>query len=387
MGRKLPLLTIVLGLMTLVIAALMATAGSTAAAQTGTPDIQPTQSSSDEQPPKTSNAYCLLCHAQPERVWNLPGGEKLSLTVDPSILAKSVHGDSNKKGALACGDCHVNYRFPHPVNTSRTVREFTLERYATCRTCHEDEYTRSQDSVHGAALRSGRLEAAVCVDCHGSHDIQSPAEPRQRISLTCGKCHGAIFDQYRSSIHGKALLAEDNPDVPTCIDCHGVHNIQNPTSALFRVRSPELCLGCHANNDLMAKYNISTNVHDSYLTDFHGETVALFEQQDPRVPTNKAVCYDCHGVHNIQQVTHGNTQPIRENLLATCQQCHPNATANFSAAWLGHYPAMREVFPLLYTANGLYGVLTPAVLGLIVFSIASDLYRRVRRRRSHTAGA
>jgi predicted CXXCH cytochrome family protein len=387
MGRRLPLVTVILGLLALVLGALLTlTDSQVSAAKTG-PNILPEQTQSDDQPPKASNAYCLLCHAQPDRVWTLPSGEKLSLTIDPSILAKSVHGDANKKGALACADCHVNHRFPHPVDTSQTVRQFTLERYATCRTCHEDEYTRSQDSVHGAALRSGRLEAAVCVDCHGSHDIQSPAQPRQRISLTCGKCHGAIFDQYRNSVHGKALLAEDNPDVPTCIDCHGVHNIQNPTSALFRVRSPDLCLRCHANTDLMTKYNISTNIHDSYLTDFHGETVALFEQLDPKIATNKAVCYDCHGTHNIQKVTNGNAAPIRENLLTTCQQCHPNATNNFPAAWIGHYPATQEEHPVLYAANRLYGVLTPAVVGLIGFSIISDVYRRVRRRRNDAEGA
>jgi predicted CXXCH cytochrome family protein len=378
MSRRLPSLTVLVGLLVLILAALFAMIDNKVAASNDGPPSPPAQFQSGDQPPKPSNAYCLLCHAQPDRTWTLPSG-------DSSSLARSVHGDSNKKGALACADCHVNHRFPHPVNTSQTARQFTLERYATCRTCHEDEYTRSQDSVHGAALRSGRLEAAVCVDCHGSHDIQSPAKPRQRISLTCGKCHGAIFDQYRTSVHGTALLAEDNPDVPTCIDCHGVHNIQNPTSALFRVRSPDLCLMCHANADLMAKYNISTNVHDSYLTDFHGKTVALFEQQDPKVPTNKAVCYDCHGTHDIQRVT--SAQPIRENLLTTCQQCHPNATANFPAAWIGHYPATRADHPLLYTANSLYSLLTPAVVVLIGFSVVSDVYSRVRRRRNHAAGA
>ena len=49
----------------------------------------------------------------------------------------------------------------------------------------------------------------------------------------------------------------------------------------------------------MNKYEISTEVFDTYVADFHGTTVILFEHQDPNVETNKAVCYDCHGVHNI----------------------------------------------------------------------------------------
>ncbi len=382
MTRKTALLTIGLGLLVLTLAVLLSGAETRAAA----PESAPVQNPQQEAPQKLSNAYCLLCHAKPDRTWKLPSGETLSLTVDPTVLAKSVHGDSNAKGALACADCHVDYSYPHPVETSQTARDFTLGRYAACRSCHQDQYTRAQDSVHGAALRTGRREAAVCIDCHGAHDIQPPDKPRQRISLTCGKCHGAIFDQYRSSVHGAALLSENNPDVPTCIDCHGVHNIQNPTTSLFRVRSPELCSKCHANNDLMTKYKISTHVHDSYLTDFHGSTVALFEQQDPRVPTNKAVCYDCHGVHNIQPVKNGNLEPVRENLLTACKQCHPTATTNFPAAWIGHYPATAGAHPLLFGVTGLYNLLVPGVVGILGILVGTDLFRRIRRllgRNSH----
>lgn len=337
------------------------------------------ESAEDVQP---TDAYCLLCHSQPGRVWTLPSGETLSLTVDPSILAESVHGESNPEGALACADCHTEQRFPHALPSSQTIREFQLERYVTCRNCHEDQYTRSQDSVHNAALEAGRLEAATCVDCHGGHDIQQPDQPRYRISLTCEQCHGAIFDQYRSSVHGVALLEENNPDVPTCIDCHGVHNIADPTASLFRVRSPQLCANCHADSALMAQYGISTNVFDSYLADFHGATVALFEQQDPNTATNKAVCVDCHGVHDIAPVDAENSSVIRANLLSTCQQCHPGATTEFPNAWIGHFPPTLESHPILFVINALYSILIPLTLVVFVLLVATDLIRRVRERTS-----
>ena len=50
----------------------------------------------------------------------------------------------------------------------------------------------------------------------------------------------------------------------------------------------------------MQKYGISTEVFNTYVADFHGTTVTLFERQHPDQPTNKAVCTDCHGVHDIQ---------------------------------------------------------------------------------------
>lgn len=353
------------------------TGGAPAGAQAVSPE------STEEAPPEASNAYCLLCHSKPDQVWHLPDGETLSVTIDPAVLAGSVHGETGDHAALACADCHPNFRYPHPVSLSQSVREFQVERYAVCRNCHEDQYTRAQDSVHGEFIRAGRLEAATCVDCHGGHNIQPPDEPRQRISLTCGRCHGAIFEEYRNSVHGAALLDEANPDVPTCIDCHGVHNIGDPTTTLFRVRSPELCAKCHANADLMGKYNISTNVFDSYLTDFHGSTVVLFEQESPNVVTNKAVCYDCHGVHNIQAVNKDDgVSSIRANLVTVCRECHPDANADFSDAWIGHYPATQTTHPFFYFLNRLYDVFIPVALGVLVVVIASDLFRRLFRRNS-----
>ncbi len=374
MKRRTPFLIIAFGFL-LILLALTLPRESRAAI----PVAAPGDSVLDEAP-KPSNAYCLLCHAKPDQTWKLPSGETVSLTVDASILAKSVHGDASSKGALVCADCHGNYRYPHPVQTVQTLRQFTLTRYATCRNCHEDQYTRSQDSVHGAALRAGRPEAAVCVDCHGGHDIQPPNKPRERISLTCGKCHGAIFDQYRNSVHGKALFTENNPDVPTCIDCHGVHNIQNPTTAAFRVRSPDVCSKCHSDEALMAKYKISTHIQESYLTDFHGSTVTLFEQQDPKIPTNKAVCFDCHGVHNIQPVKSGNVSAIRDNLLTTCRQCHPDATVNFPDAWIGHYPATPTSHPILFTVDGIFRALLPVSAGVVVIMVGADFFGRLRQR-------
>lgn len=341
--------------------------------------ITAAQDADADEPPPASDAYCLLCHTKPDQVWHLASGESLSVTIDPTVLARSVHGESNPEGALACADCHPNFRYPHPASLSRSVREFQIERYAICRNCHEEQYTRAQDSVHGEFIRRGQLEAAVCIDCHGAHDVQPPDEPRQRISLTCGRCHGAIFEEYRGSVHGAALLDEANPDVPTCIDCHGVHDIQNPATNLFRVRSPELCGQCHGDTELMGRYGISADVFNSYLTEFHGSTVALFEQEAPNVVTNKAVCYDCHGVHNIQAVD-GDSSGIRETLLTTCRQCHPDASADFSAAWLGHYPATLDSHPTFFLLNRLYDVLTPLVLVLIGGLIGSDLFRRMRRR-------
>jgi predicted CXXCH cytochrome family protein len=338
----------------------------------------PAETDTDAEQP--SDDYCLLCHSNPDRAWELPSGEVLSLHVDGEVLANSVHGTDNPDGALACADCHANHRFPHQPTTAQNVREFQIERYTSCQTCHEDQYTHAQDSVHGEAISAGQLDAATCVDCHGSHDVQVPNEPRDRISLTCGQCHGSIFTEYRASVHGEALFEEQNDDVPTCIDCHGVHDISNPTATSFRVRSPELCATCHADEELMERYDISTNVFDSYLSDFHGSTVALFDQEDPDAVTNKAVCYDCHGVHNITAADDSKSQVAKENLLVTCQQCHPNATDDFPDAWVGHFQPTFDDNPALTLVDWFYKIIIPATLGGFVLLVGTDVFGRVRRR-------
>jgi hypothetical protein len=130
----------------------------------------------------------------------------------------------------------------------------------------------------------------------------------------------------------------------------------------------------------MAKYGISTNVLNTYVADFHGTTVTLFEKQSPDQPTNKAVCYDCHGIHNIKVVTDPEATVVKENLLMTCRQCHPDATANFPASWVGHYRAGPTRHPLVYYVQLFYRIFIPGLIGFFVVFIALDMGRRVAGR-------
>ena len=207
-------------------------------------------------------------------------------------------------------------------------------------------------------------------------------DARQQIPLTCSKCHISEFDQYKDSVHGSALFSEGNPDVPTCTDCHGVHNIGNPTTAAFKLESPQLCASCHTDPAMMDKYGISTQVLSTYVADFHGTTVALFEKTSPDRPTNKPVCYDCHGVHDIKRVD----DPVyglemKQNLLKRCQQCHPNATANFPGAWMSHYIPSPQHYPIVYYVTLFYKIFIPSVLVPMILFVLTDIVRRTIERR------
>jgi len=328
---------------------------------------------------KVDQNYCLACHSQPDLTLTFENGDVLPLTIDRDSFHASVHGDDNPWQPLDCIDCHDRYTFPHEPVRVTSKREYSLQNYTKCAECHEGHYERALDSVHGAALEAGNQNAAVCTDCHGAHDTPTPNVPRERISQTCRQCHSTIYDEYAKSVHGEALLTNSNQDVATCIDCHGVHNIANPTTALARARSPELCAKCHANEDLMSKYGISTDVFQTYVADFHGTTATLFLHENPNVEINTAVCYDCHGVHDIRPVDDPENG-IKANLLETCRQCHPDATANFSDSWLSHYQPSLQHHPLVFLVDTFYAMVIPVTVAGFAFLVATDIFRRIRLR-------
>lgn len=328
-----------------------------------------------QSPVSEENAQCLTCHSSPDLTVRFDDGSTVSGHISAATYANSVHGQQD----MTCGGCHPNHEtFPHPEVTAESERVYTLEQNEVCLTCHPDQAERVQDSMHAEALAQGNIEAAVCVDCHGAHDTVSLHEARVRIATTCRQCHAGIYDQYSESIHGEALREENNQDVPTCVDCHGVHNIADPTTNQFRLNSPNLCGSCHADEALMAKYDISTDVFQTYVADFHGTTVTLFERQSPDQPTNKAVCYDCHGVHDIQAMDDPDAiAASKQNLLETCQKCHPDATTNFPDSWTGHFPATFDKQPLVATVNLFYAILIPGLIGFMAFFVVTDGARKI----------
>ncbi len=338
---------------------------------------------------QSKDAFCLECHSDPALQVDLLSGETLPLYVDEDAYQKSVHWSED----VGCLDCHPNIRgYPHPPLLAYDRRDFSLGLYTRCKSCHEKEYRQNLDSMHARELAAGNRNAPVCTDCHGYHDVQSLKENRTAIVRTCAKCHSTIYEDYEQSVHGAALIGEGNPDVPTCIDCHGVHKMENPLTVWFHINSPRICADCHTDEERMAKYDISTEVWDTYVADFHGTTVELFIKYSPDQPTNKPVCTDCHGVHDIKEVNDPEARVVKENLLKVCKECHPDATANFPTAWVGHYPASPDRYPLVYYVELFYRILIPLVLGffgvVIVLETLHDtlLHRVCHARRTPGKG-
>ena len=319
-----------------------------------------------------SRENCRLCHSRPLTM-TLAGGEVLGLKVDLSAFDHSVHGVK-----LACSDCHTRQAvFPHPEVEVGTLREYAIANYQVCSRCHFSNYNKTMDSVHYDAFSRGDQHAPVCTDCHGSHDVARANEPRSKMALACSSCHVAVYEEYGRSVHGRALQ-EENPDVPACTTCHGVHNIQTPESAAFRQESVSLCGQCHSNAQLMDKYGISANVMKSYLNDFHGKTLTFYKKESSQIWVREPVCTDCHGVHSIQDPKDEGS--IKANLLEVCRKCHPDATENFPSAWLSHYEPSLSKAPAVYLVKVFYRLLIPFMIGGLMLHILLDIWRLARNR-------
>ncbi len=347
---------------------------------------------------------CMMCHANPDLKGQFQDGSLVSLYVDENEYQHSVHGPAglecvachtdisgypHHEDQLTCNECHkgdgdgavAEYTTMRVQLSFENAREMVLSINEACRSCHEEEFAVAGDSAHVKVLASGNLSAPVCVDCHGGHDIPKPDEPRTRVSQTCAKCHQSVYSSYKSSVHGAALEGEGNLDVPACIDCHGVHSVRGPRESGFRNDSIAICGSCHGDKELMASYDISTEVMDTYLNDFHGRTVDLFRRQQNGISSNKAVCFDCHGIHNIQAPDDPTSTVYPENLQHTCQQCHKDANIRFPQAWLGHFLPTWEDTPVLYAVNTTYRILISMTVGGFLMYIGLDARKRWQERK------
>ena len=348
--------------------------------------IQPVNATpfSETDPQKPDNSACLACHGQPGQTFKLPSGETLNTSMDPKLFDASVHSTFN------CQTCHVNILgYPHPKNTAQKVKAYRDQYKDTCSNCHKNQVGDLKDSAHTLLGTQGNPDTPTCIDCHNAHTqvgIKKDAngdptfEENATIAKTCATCHNAIYDQYINSVHGAGVLAK-NPDVPACDSCHGIHKINDARSVQFRLKSPALCASCHTDEKIMGKYNISTQVLNTYVADFHGTTVTLFEKQSPDQQTNKPVCFDCHGVHNIARVDDPQKGlAIKQNILLACQKCHPDANINFPDSWLSHFIPSPDKAPLVYYVNLFYMIFIPLVLGGMALVILTDIYRKIRTR-------
>lgn len=274
-------------------------------------------------------ADCLVCHNNPHFVVKSADGKTRKLFVDPERWFGSIHAQQK----FTCLTCHGNLGVgPHG------------------------------DAFNKAKLPDGPFAKLVA------------AQPRVRqIALSaCFGCHAKQTAEFAESIHGQQAAA-GNTSVPLCTDCHGAHGIRPKTdieSAVNDAHVPATCAKCHADEQRMGKFGVSTEVVSTYKEHFHGRK---------RMIGNKevAVCTSCHGVHNILGPQDPRSSVNPANAQATCGQvgCHPNDSAAFAASFKHRVPSPK-VEPLVWVTHIFHIFMMYLVLGTMFIHILLDIARR-----------
>lgn len=319
---------------------------------------------------------CEICHAKPNFQKMGEGRQIISLFVPPDSLTRSVHRQR------ACTDCHRDVtEIPHKTDLKRV----------DCTACHYignlvgapelEIYEQYRESVHGRAAQAGNKRAPICQDCHGAHNVTVPRSEESPLShahvaQTCGRCHLEIYAKFSHSVHG-SLLAQENPNVPTCTGCHGEHTIESPTeptSSVFASNIPNTCGKCHAAESIVAKYGVSTDQVITYTESFHGIATTF----GSKVAAN---CASCHGAHEILPPSDPESWVYPANIPKTCGKCHPQANANWAKGKI-HVDASKKSAGIIYYVASFFKWLTILTLVGLVINILLDLFRRLRGRHS-----
>ena len=278
----------------------------------------------------------------------------------------SVHGQKLIEGDMdvpRCQSCHGSHDMQKASDPRSKVYPLTLP--STCGECHANEklvaehsievtdpYQRYLKSAHGHGLvKSGLLVSATCNDCHGTHLILRHEHPRSKINAdnvaeTCGVCHAGVKAAFEKSVHAQiGTDAEDDRERPTCTKCHASHSVQRVVNEEWRLHIITECAGCH--QELL----------DTYRETYHGQVTSLGFSKAAR-------CSDCHGAHGILPRDDPDSTISEDNIVRTCQECHPNANASF-AQFLAHGDHNdRERYPILFYS---YWAMTLLLISVFTF--------------------
>lgn len=166
-----------------------------------------------------------------------------------SVHAKPNSDDKTRNNAV-CADCHDTHAFVrHPEGSpERAAWRLTLP--AACGTCHDDELGEYSSSIHGTTVLDKKdPKGAICSDCHNPHgaDNTSRDDVKQSIVKACSSCHTANARSYVDTYHGQ-INRLGYTNTAKCFDCHGSHGILPPTdpkSKVYPDNRLKTCQQCH----------------------------------------------------------------------------------------------------------------------------------------------
>ena len=295
-------------------------AGAARAAEVSRPPARPL-------PTETS---CVKCHAELDGALQEPTRHTgTDIHFAKSLSCHDCHGGD--PGAGRDGDpeaAHAPARGFRGKPARRAIPSF-------CARCHADpDYMKRFDpkervdqlseyltSGHGRRLQQGDDRVAVCADCHGAHGIRAASDPQssvhpKHLADTCARCHTdrelmlsynlpvEPYEDYRKSVHARALYRAGDLSAPTCNDCHGSHGAAPPGAADVA----GVCGTCHTRE------------------------ATLFRDTEAKRRIDLSTCIQCMVCHSNHAVLPPDDDMLGVGPKSTCTGCHADGDPQYRAA-------------------------------------------------------
>jgi len=216
--------------------------------------------------PRNVPALCARCHREGEKA------AKRIHTGVPNIVqsyVESIHGKGLLESGLVvtatCSDCHTPHKPLPPSDPRSSVNSANVAN--TCGKCHNGIEDIFKTSVHWPGNIKTDKKLPTCESCHTSHTISrtDQADFRMRMMVQCGRCHTSEAETFFETYHGKVSKL-GSAGAAKCYDCHGTHNIMEPSdprSTLARDHVIKTCGQCHEGaNRRFAGYLTHATHHD-----------------------------------------------------------------------------------------------------------------------------
>jgi formate dehydrogenase gamma subunit len=338
-------------------------------------------------PPHTEDngVTCASCHARAAKVEDVTDHGPLGA---PSCdgchdageaIARGAHGahKHNRARLPGCRTCHGPGHAVRPVSQVHSPAN-PQSQARTCGACHGGDSLESfLRSVHGQRLVSGHSDGPTCSTCHGAHEIQradNVHNPQFKVQMTnkCAGCHEQVGAAFRTSVHGVALLDREVYASASCVDCHMSHQIlpaKDPRSSVYPTKVVEDCARCHADEKLIRRFHLPSDVVGTYELSYHGKAGELGEAR-------VANCSSCHRNHGIYRASDPRSSINPKNLQRSCGKCHPGASKNFIKGKIHVSPKDRHNY-WAWLVRWLYIYLIILVVGGMVAHNVLDFIRKM----------
>ncbi len=191
--------------------------------------------------------------------------------------------------------------------------------------------------VNREALSGSVHRGVRCVECH-EDAARLPHEARLNRVTCATSCHAEEAAAYRGSSHFRALEGK-NPLAPTCVSCHGGHDILRASdrrAPQHKLNSLHLCGDCHEQHSARGDGTGGASRVADYLDSVHARAVTK-----AGVPM-AATCADCHGAHGVRPAKDPESMVHRGNVPRTCGTCHVGVVEEYSKSVHGRKHAERN---------------------------------------------